>query len=56
MNRKELEQLEKKSLESLRLDNKLKDTVIQQYLNEMNKKIKSIVKKNQVVILVMETS
>ena len=51
---RELEQLEKKSLFSLRVNGDLKDSVIQSYLNELNKVIKKEIKRKELVIIVME--
>jgi len=54
MTSRELEQLEKKSLYTLRINDDLKDQVINGYLNELNKVIKTNVKKRELVVLVME--
>ena len=54
MKRNELERLEKNSIHSLRLNNNLKEIVIQNYLNDLSKLVKSRIKKNNVVILIME--
>ena len=54
MNSREIEQLEKKSIYSLRVSNNLKESVIQNYLNDLNKIIKSNIKKKNLIILVME--
>ena len=50
----ELDRLEKKSLYTLRINDELKDSVIQGYLNEMNKTVKSNLKRKKLVILVIE--
>ena len=55
MNQRELERLEKDSIYTLRINNDLKDQVINGYLNELNKMIKIYVKKRDLVVLVMET-
>jgi hypothetical protein len=54
MTPRELEQLEKKSIYTLQINDDLKDQVINGYLNELNKIIKTNVKKKDVVVLVME--
>jgi len=54
MNTRELEQLEKKSIYTLRINDDLKDQVINGYLNELNKVVKTNVKKKELVVLVME--
>jgi hypothetical protein len=54
MNQRELEQLEKKSIYTLQISYDLKDQVINGYLNELNKVVKSSVRKKELVILVIE--
>jgi len=54
MTSRELEQLEKKSIYTLRINDELKDQVINGYLNELNKVIKTNVKKRELVVLVIE--
>ena len=54
MTSRELEQLEKKSIYTIRINDDLKDQVINGYLNELNKVIKTSVKKKNLVVLVME--
>ena len=54
MTSRELEQLEKKSIYTLRINDDIKDQVINGYLNELNKVIKTNVKKKDLVVLVME--
>ena len=54
MNQRELERLEKKSIYTLQINNELKDEVINGYLNELNRIIKTNLKKKELVILVME--
>jgi hypothetical protein len=54
MTQRELEQLEKKSIYTLRINDDLKDQVINGYLNELNKVIKTNVKKRELVVLVMD--
>jgi hypothetical protein len=56
MNKRELEQLEKKSIFTIRINGDLKDQVINGYLNEMNKIIKTNVKKKELVMLVFEST
>jgi hypothetical protein len=54
MNQRELEQLEKKSIYTLQISYDLKDQVINGHLNELNKVVKSSVRKKELVILVIE--
>ena len=54
MTPRELEQLEKKSIYNLRINDDLKDQVINGYLNELNKVVKSNVKRKELVVLVIE--
>lgn len=54
MNSRELENLERKSIYSLRINDDLKESVIQSYLSDMNRVVKSNVKKKKVVIVVLE--
>ena len=56
MNQKELERLEKESIYTLRINNDLKDQVINGYLNELNKVVKREVKRKELVVLVMENN
>lgn len=54
MNSREIEQLEKKSIYSLRVNHDLKESVIQTYLNDLNRVVKSNTKKKKVLIVVLE--
>jgi hypothetical protein len=54
MNQKELERLEKDSIYTLRVNDDLKDQVINGYLNELNKVVKKEVKRKELVVLVIE--
>ena len=54
MNSREIEQLEKKSIYSIRVNNDLKESVIQNYLNELKRIVKSNTKKKKVLIVVVE--
>ena len=54
MNPRELEQLEKKSIYTIRMNDDLKDQVINGYLNELNKVVKTNVKKKELVVFVVE--
>jgi hypothetical protein len=56
MNKRELEQLEKKSIFTIRMNDDLKDQVINGYLNEVIKVIKTNVKKKDLMILVIEST
>lgn len=55
MNQRELEQLEKRSIYSLRINGDLKDSVVNGYLNEVNKVVKREVKRKELVVLVVES-
>jgi hypothetical protein len=54
MNQRELERLEKDSIYTMRVSSDLKDQVINGYLSELNKVIKTNVRKRRVVILILE--
>ena len=54
MNSREIEQLEKKSIYSIRVNNDLKESVIQNYLNELRRVVKSNTKRKKVLIVVLE--
>ncbi|MDH6250208.1 hypothetical protein M2129_002218 [Polynucleobacter sphagniphilus] len=54
MNQRELERLEKDSVYTMKVNSDLKDQVINGYLNELNKVIKTNVKRKNLVVLVME--
>jgi uncharacterized protein YihD (DUF1040 family) len=54
MNQKELERLEKDSIYTLRINNDLKDQVINGYLSDLNKVVKTNVRRRELVILVIE--
>jgi hypothetical protein len=56
MNQRELERLEKDSVYTMKVNSDLKDQVINGYLNELNKVIKTNVKKKSLVIMVVEQS
>jgi len=53
MTPREIERLEKDSIYTMRVNSDLKDQVINGYLNELNKVIKTNVKKKELVVLVM---
>jgi hypothetical protein len=54
MNQRELERLEKDSIYTMKVNSDLKNQVINGYLNELNKVIKTNVKRKNLVVLVME--
>jgi len=56
MTPREIEQIEKKSIYTLRINDDLKDQVINGYLNELNKVVKTNLKKKELVVLVFESS
>lgn len=56
MTPRELERLEKESIYTLRINNDLKDQVIQGYLNELNKVVKREIRKKELVVMVVESN
>ena len=54
MNSREIEQLEKKSIYSLRVSDDLKESVIQNQLNEMIRIVKTNVKKKELIVVVID--
>ena len=54
MNYRELERLEKDSIYTMRVNSGLKDQVINGYLNELNKVVKTNMKKKSLIIVVLE--
>ena len=54
MTPKELEQLQKKSIYTLQINDDLKEQVINGYLNELSKVVKREVKRKELIITVME--
>ena len=54
MNQRELERLEKDSIYTMRVSSDLKDQVINGYLNELNKVVKTNVKRKELVVLVLD--
>ena len=55
MNQRELERLEKDSIYTMRVSSDLKDQVINSYLNDLVKVVKTNVKKKELVVLVIES-
>jgi hypothetical protein len=56
MNNKEIEQLEKKSLHTVKLCNEMKDTVISSKLSDLDKCVKKELKQNEILIIVIKKS
>ena len=54
MNQRELQQIEKKSIHSIKINNDLKDSIINLNLNDLNKVIKSNSKRKNLLVLVVE--
>jgi hypothetical protein len=54
MNQKEIEELEKKSIFSLTMNDKLKDSVINEYLTDLRRVVQRTIKRKEVLILVLE--
>ena len=52
--RLEIEETEWQSIYTIRINDDLKDQVINGYLNELNKIVKTKVKRKELVVLVME--
>ena len=55
MTPRELERLEKDSIYTIRINDDLKDQVINGYLNELNKVIKRETKKKELMVIVIST-
>jgi hypothetical protein len=53
MNSREIEQLEKKSIYSIHINDDLKDSVINNHLKELNAVIKQETKKKDLIVLVI---
>jgi hypothetical protein len=56
MTQRELERLEKDSIYTVRVNSDLKDQVINGYLNDLSKVVKTNVKRKSLLILVLEHS
>ena len=56
MTSRELEQLEKKSIYTIRINGDLKDQVINGYLNELNKVVKTNVRRKKLSVFVIESN
>lgn len=56
MNQKELEQVEKISLHSFRVNPDIKEQVVSGYLNELSRIIKREIKRKELIVLVIEDS
>jgi len=56
MNQRGLERLEKDSIYTMRVSSDLKDLVINRCLNELNKVIKTNVKKKELFVMVIESN
>ena len=54
MNQRELERLERDSIYNIRVNSDLKDQVVNGYLNELNKVIKTNLKKKSLMVIVVE--
>lgn len=53
MTPRELDKIERESIYTMKLTNDLKDQVVNTYLNDLNKVIKSNLKKRKLIILVL---
>ena len=56
MNHRELKKLENDSIHSIEMNNDLKDTAINSHLNDLNRVIKSNLRKNKILVLVLDVS
>jgi hypothetical protein len=54
MNSREIEQLQKKSIYSIRVNGDLKESVIQNYLNELSKIVKKNSKRKNLIVFIVE--
>ena len=54
MNSREIEQFKKKSIYSLRVNDDLKESVIQNYLNELSKIVKINSRRKNLIVFVVE--
>lgn len=55
MTPRELERFEKDSIYTMRVNPEMKDQVVSNYLNELNKVVKMNLKNKEVVIVVLES-
>ena len=56
MNQKDMERLEKESIYTITMSNLLKDQVINSHLNELNRVIKTNIRKKDLKIIVTESN
>ena len=56
MNQRELEQLEKNSIYTMKVSSDLKDQVINGYLNELNKVVKTNIRRKKLSVFVIESN
>ena len=54
MSKKDMEQLEKKSIYSLQITNDLKEQAITHHMNELSRVVRSKIKKKNILIVVIE--
>ena len=54
MTPRELELLEKKSIYTFRINDGLKESTVNNYLDDLSKKVKKEVKRNELVVIVMK--
>ena len=54
MSSREMEQLEKKSIYSIRLSDEQKDQVVKNYLNQLNQQVIKNLKNKKIMIFVVE--
>lgn len=54
MTPREIERLEKESIYTLKVNSELKDQVVQGYLNELTRVVKTNVRKKELLVVVIE--
>ena len=56
MNEQQIKNLERNAIYTLRIHDSLKESVVNNYLEDLSKKIKKEVKRNELVVIVMKVS
>ena len=56
MNDQQIKNLERSAIYTLRIHDGLKESVVNDYLEDLSKKIKKEVKRNELVVIVMKVS
>jgi len=55
MNNREIDRLEKNSIYTIKVNQDMREKVINKYLNDLSREIKTNVKKRELIIMVMST-